>query len=186
MSARIRILAGITIMTLALALAGCAPAEDAPVVEQPSGPTDADAAAAFEATHPGFSAVEITRESDNTWLVAGPSDVVPEFWIRTWVAPVPDGDVTAMISGTEWSGERALQEVTENAQLMSGDMRQQFMQAVVDYVGIADGEHPGGFVTSVSVVSNVEMSVGFSGDTGDLNFFTFKLDLASGDWVPAP
>jgi hypothetical protein len=156
-----------------------------PVAEDPGGPTEAQIASAFESMHPGFTAKEIVA-NDGQWLVAGQSEDVPAFWIRTWVAPVPDGDVTTVVDGMEWSTARDLQEVTENAGLMPGDMRVQFMQAVVDDVGIDDAEHPGGFATSVSVVSNMDMRVGFTSDTGDLNSLDYVLDLASGDWVPAP
>ncbi len=168
----------------AVALMGCSQTPESVEEPQPEGPTQAQAMTAFEAMHPGFSARE-AEAAEAQWIITAQSDDNPRFWIRSWVAPVPDGDVTAVVDGTEWSAEGSLQEVTENAQLMPGDMRTRFMQAVVDDVGIIDAESPGGFVTSVSVVSNVEMSVGFSSDTGDLNLLDYKLDLVSGDWVPA-
>lgn len=152
--------------------------------EVSTGPSAGDAAAVFEQMHPGFSAEETTEDGEG-WLVTARSDDVPAFWIRGWVAPVPGGDLTVTVDGVEWSSEMSLQEVTENAGLMPGDMRQQFMRAVVDYVDASDAEHPGGFVTSVSVISNMDMQVGYTSDTGDLNMLDFKLDLASGDWIPA-
>ncbi|MBN2404514.1 MAG: hypothetical protein JXE06_02935 [Coriobacteriia bacterium] len=179
-----RILLLCAALLAAVALVGCLQTQESVEAPEPEGPNQTQAMAAFEAMHPGFSARE-AEAAEAQWIITAQSDDNPRFWIRSWVAPVPDGDVTAAIDGTEWSTESSLQEVTENAKLMPGDMRTQFMQAVVDDVGIIDADNPGGFVTSVSVVSNTDMSVGFSSDTGDLNLLDYKLDLASGDWVPA-
>lgn len=180
------VLLAVTVMIGLLGMTGCTSdpvSVEQPVAEESSGPGQAEYAAAFEALHPGFTVKQAVQEDDVWWMDAQ-SDDVPGFWIRGWAAPAPGGDVTVTVDGVEWSTGRDLQEVTENAGLMPGDMRTQFMQAVVDDVGIDDPEHPGGFVTSVSVVSNMDMRIGFTGDTGDYNLLDYELDLASGDWVP--
>lgn len=135
-----------------------------------------DLLAAVKSLYPGYEMVGLLMNEDGVQWVELESINVPGFIIKAGFIEGDEWERSTSVDGVQWSTSNSLTEVTEDAQLLTGDLQKSTMESVVADLGPFGAESQS-WVVATGIVSNVEQSFTIEHITGDTETYYYKLDM---------
>lgn len=132
--------------------------------------------------HPGFEFVQLLSVDGNAYIVEARHTRVPELRVNVWYASnsnQPEFTRSADVGGITWTTPTALDQLTDQSTLITGELQHQLLHSIVNDTGFVHG-NAGRYITYLGVNSNVEVFARvIEADGTTVTDYLYRLDMTA-------